>query len=369
LYGTDKNLKTFSMETHPILTFPVIRGCQAGRECYVAMWTLRMLRQIAIFDEDEVCPELRTQRPLNRARIREMSNYILNNPDSYIFPPLTVSIDFQAVFEPLVGQNWLGNLRVPMDAHFVMNDGQHRRAALIEALDQRPELGQETIPILFFLDIGLEHCQQRFADLNRHAVRLSSFPGTSDYRSPQSRLARRVITKSAIFQNIVEMEKTSLAKRSRKLFTLSAFHHACADLIDGIATGILTEDADLARSYWEAVAEQIPVWGLVQQGQLSASEVREDFIHCHSIALQALGRAGNALIKLHPEKWRERLTGLRQIDWSRHNSGLWEGQALVGGRVSRMSIHVARTTDIIKQMLGLPINEKATSKKDRACSS
>ena len=129
------------METQPTLTFPVIRGLQARREYYVAMWTLRMLRQISIFDEDEIRPKVRIQRTLKRTRIREMSNYVLNNPDSYVFAPLTVSIDSQAVFEPLPGQNWLGNLRVPMDAHFVMNDGQHRRVALLQALDQRPELG------------------------------------------------------------------------------------------------------------------------------------------------------------------------------------------------------------------------------------
>ena len=40
------------MEIEPTLTFPVIRGLQARREYYVAMWTLRMLRQISIFDED-----------------------------------------------------------------------------------------------------------------------------------------------------------------------------------------------------------------------------------------------------------------------------------------------------------------------------
>lgn len=346
------------METYPILTFPVIRGCQSGQECYVAMWTLRMLRQVSIFDEDEVRPELRIQRTLNRARIREMSNYVLNNPDSYVFAPLTVSIDSQAIFEPLPGQNWLGNLRVPMDAHFVMNDGQHRRVALLQALDRRPELSNETIPILFFLDIGLERCQQRYVDLNRHAVRPNLSAGINDYRSTKSRLARLVITKSRIFQNIVEMEKTSLAKRSRKLFTLSAFHYACADLMEGVATGTLVEDADLARSYWEAVAEQIPAWGLVQQGQLSASEVREDYIHCHSIALQALGRVGNTLIKLHPDDWQKRLIGLRQIDWSRHNLELWEGRALVRGRVSKMTLHISQTTNIIKQMLGLPTNEQ-----------
>lgn len=345
------------METYPILTFPVVRGCQAGHECYVAMWTLRMLRQVSIFDEDEIRPELRIQRTLNRARIREMSNYVLNNPDSYVFAPLTVSIDSQAVFEPLPSQNWLGNLRVPMNAHFVMNDGQHRRVALLQALDRRPELGNETIPILFFLDIGLEHCQQRYVDLNRHAVRPNLSPGINDYRSAQSRLAKLVITKSRVFQNIVEMEKTSLAKRSRKLFTLSAFHQACADVIEGMATGTLVDDAELVRSYWEAVAEQIPTWGLVQQGQLSASEVREDYIHCHSIVLQALGRAGNALIKLHPDDWQKHLIGLRQIDWSRHNLELWEGYALVRGRVSKMTDHIIQTTTVIKKALGLPLDE------------
>jgi hypothetical protein len=54
------------METQPTLTFPVIRGLQARREYYVAMWTLRMLRQISIFDEDELPPELRAQRTINK---------------------------------------------------------------------------------------------------------------------------------------------------------------------------------------------------------------------------------------------------------------------------------------------------------------
>lgn len=42
------------IETEPSITFPVIRGLQARREYFVAMWTLRMLRQISIFDEDEL---------------------------------------------------------------------------------------------------------------------------------------------------------------------------------------------------------------------------------------------------------------------------------------------------------------------------
>lgn len=156
------------METVPTLNFPVIRGVQSGREYYVSMWTLRMLRQISIFDEQELPPELRAQRILNKGRVPEMANYVVDNPDDYVFSALTVSIDSEVEFEGLPDQDKLGVLRVPMEAKFIINDGQHRRAAILSALEQRPELAYETIAVVFFLDIGLERCQQMFADLNRY---------------------------------------------------------------------------------------------------------------------------------------------------------------------------------------------------------
>lgn len=360
------------METQPTLTFPVIRGLQARREYYVAMWTLRMLRQISIFDEDELPPELRAQRTLNKTRIPEIAGYIIDNPDDYVFSALTVSIDSEVGFEPLPGQDKLGLLRVPMDARFIINDGQHRRAAIIEALEQRPELGHETIAVVFFLDIGLERCQQMFADLNRHAIRPSRSLGLLyDHRNDKAGLAKLVIMKSDVFRDIVDMEKSSLAKRSRKLFTLSAFYNACADLINGLATGDLTEDANLARTYWEAVAEQFPAWGQVREGRLPASEVREGYIHSHGIALQALGLAGNTLLKTHPKDWQKRLHGLKKIDWSRNNAKVWEGRALIGGKVSKVTTNVTLTTNVIKKALSLPLDdeqkkvEAAHNKKSR----
>lgn len=347
------------MEVQSTLAFPVIRGLQARREYYVAMWTLRTLRQISIFNEDELPPELRAQRVLNKARIPEISNYILDNPDDYVFSALTVSIDSKVSFEPLPGQNKLGILKVPMEARFIINDGQHRRAAIIEALKQRPELEHETIAVVFFLDIGLERCQQMFADLNRYAIRPSRSLGLLyDHRDDKAKLAKLVVMKSLFFRDIVEMEKSSLARRSRKLFTLSAFHNACADLVNGMATGNLVEDADLARTYWEAVAEQFPAWKQVQEGRLPASEVREGYIHSHGIALQALGKAGNALLKNNSKDWRERLVELGEIDWSRNNAKVWEGRALIGGKVSKVTTNVTLTTNVIKTALVLPLDEE-----------
>lgn len=356
--GYNPYYRAHSVETLPTLSFPVIRGLQAQREYYVAMWTLRMLRQVAIFDEDEMPPELRAQRTINRMRIPEISDYILENPDDYVFSALTVSIDSEVQFTPLPGQDRLGVLRVPMDARFIINDGQHRRAAIIQALEQRPELGFETIAVVFFLDVGLERCQQMFADLNRYAVRPSRSLGLLyDHRDDKARLARLVIAKSAAFRDVVDMEHSSLAKRSRKLFTLSAFYNACADLIADLAIGELETDAARARVYWEALADIIPEWSRVIAGQMTATEVREDYIHSHGIALQALGKAGNALIKAAPEDWRARLAAVGGMDWSRKNSNLWEGRALSSGRVVKGNNNVVLVCNAIKLTLGLPLEE------------
>ncbi len=164
--------------------------------------------------------------------------------------------------------------------------------------------------------------------------------------------------KSEIFRDIVDLEKSSLSPRSRRLFTLSAFFNACADLVQDLATGNIDEDSKTARDYWEAVARQFPAWLQVREGRMAASEVREGYIHSHGIALQALGKAGNALLKSSPGKWRGRLSALKEIDWSRSNAKLWEGRALIGGKVSKVTTNVILATNVVKKALDLPLNDE-----------
>ncbi len=345
--------------TEPHFSFPVIRGLQARREYYVAMWTLRNLSKISIYDEDEVPAEMRAQRTLNSARIPEIADYILDNPEDYVFSALTVSIDSEVAFEKMDEQGKLGMLRVPMGARFIINDGQHRRAAIKAALDQRPELGHETIAIVFFLDFGLQRSQQMFSDLNRHAIRPSRSLGLLyDHRSEKAKLAKLVVFESDKFRDIVETERTSLAKRSRKLFTLSAFYNACADLLAGLATGNLSEDARRAREFWEEVADHFPSWAQVREDRMPASEIREGYLHSHGIALQALGKAGNALLVERPKDWRKSLAALEKIDWSRKNSKVWEGRAMNLGVVQKKTSNIVLTTNVIKQALGLSLTEE-----------
>ncbi|WP_018937665.1 MULTISPECIES: DNA sulfur modification protein DndB [unclassified Thioalkalivibrio] len=323
------------------------------------MCPLRIIPKIFLFDEQELTPELRAQRTLNVSRVPEMARYVAENPHDYVFSALTASIDADVGFEPLgKGQeaSKVGVLSVPMDARFIINDGQHRRAAIEAALERAPELGDETIAVVFFLDKGLERCQQMFADLNRHAVRPSKSLGVLyDHRDEGAGLVRLLVLRSAFFRDLVEMERSTLSPRSRKLFTLSALYRATQELLDGIEFDGSDAAAKQAAEYWEAVSEHFPQWQQVRAGKMSAGEVRKDFIHSHGIVLQALGTVGNELLRRYPETWGDRLKPLTSVDWARSNQRLWEGRAMIGGRVSKSSHNVTLTINAIKTALGLDL--------------
>lgn len=67
----------------------------------------------------------------------------------------------------------LGILEIDMDSKILINDGQHRKAAILAAIEEDETLLDETIPVVLFADKGLERSQQMFTDLNKHAVTTS----------------------------------------------------------------------------------------------------------------------------------------------------------------------------------------------------
>ena len=350
-------------------TFPAIRGIQAQRHYYTAMCPLRLIPRIFMYDEEDIGlpPELRAQRVLNHNRIPEITNYIVNNRDNYSFSAITASVDGKIIFEansPKDNED-IGLLHIPMDAKFIINDGQHRRAAIEAAIKSDPDLGDESIAVVFFLDRGLERCQQMFADLNRHSVRPSKSLGVLyDHRDDMAIVTRTLILSSSIFKDLIEMERNSLALRSRKLFTLSSIYSATKALLDGIVN-LNQEDGDeeiikaskMAIEFWESLAQHIPEWRAVRELKTSSSEVRQGFIHTHGITLQAIGRVGNALIKQHPNDWKEHLEAISKINWSRTNID-WEGRAMNGGVFTKAHHNIYLTSSYIKKKLKLKLADE-----------
>ncbi|NNJ10294.1 DNA sulfur modification protein DndB [Chloroflexales bacterium ZM16-3] len=341
-------------------TFAALRGVQAGREYFVAMCPLRVLPRLLQFDSQDLPPEMRAQRVLNRARIPALTRYIVEHPRDYVFSAITASIDGQVIFSPVGAQGALrnvGQLTVPLAARFIVNDGQHRRAAIEDALREQPDLGDETIAVVFFLDAGLKRSQQLFADLNTHAVRASASIGILyDFRSPLAQAARRVAAEVPAFKGMTEMERSSIANRSLKLFTLSGIYYATGALLRKHAEDeISPHEEQLAVAFWSALCDVIPEWGERIMRATSSLELRRDYIHFHSVTLHALGIAGADLVATYPRTWRDQLARLRPLDWRRTNQ-LWEGRAMVGGQLSKARAQIIRTASAIKQALALPLS-------------
>ncbi len=339
--------------------FPAVRGIQAGREYYVVMCPLKLISRLFVFDDEEVPPDMRAQRVLNRTRVPDITRYLVTNQEDYVLSSITACIDGYAEFEPIASkgaQRNLGLLNIDMNSRIIVNDGQHRRAAITEAIKQCPRLRDESISVVLFMDAGLKRSQQWFADLNKHAVRPSRSIGILyDGREPMSQLCRDLIQDVPIFsKGLTELEKTSISNRSKKLFTLSAIYQSTSALLRKRKNETITlEDAELATAYWTYLGNTIFEWKAILRKEIKTSVLRDNYVHAHGVVLQALGIVGY-MVTHQSESWENTLKSINQIDWLRSNS-IWHGNAIVQGKMSKSSESVKMTALIIKSELGLPL--------------
>jgi len=345
------------------ISLAAIRGIQAGREYYVTMVPMDLLPRIFMFDEEPLPAEIRSQRVINKSRVPVISRYITENPENYLFSSITASIDGDVMFEPLAEQGLgykMGTLTIPLSARFVINDGQHRRAAVEHALKEKPELRFETISVVFFLDGGLKKSQQMFADLNQHVVRPTRSLGILyDHRNEISKLTVALADTVPVFKGHIEKAKTTIPNRSNKLFTLSVLFQATKAVLNKKTNSksVTDEEMKLAREFWIEVIKHMPEWQWVAEKKVTCAELRKDYVHVHGVVLHAIGYAGGALLEQYPNEWKERLARLEEIDWARSNRENWQGRAIQGGYVSKARVNQVLTTNFIKKVLGLELTK------------
>ena len=339
---------------------PAVAGVQAGREYYIVMCTLDRLATVFSTPDTEFGPELRAQRVLNKGRIPALVRYLSNNRSTYVLTSLAASVDGELHFvaqsrTPCIVR--AGELRVPRGAKFLINDGQHRLAALRLALKQNPSLGSEAISIVVYADAGLARSQQMFADLNRYAVRPTrSLNILYDHRDPMASLARHLAETVPVFLGMTETSSNTISNRTRKLFTLNAIYQATQRLLGRTPEEELSDrDQRLAESFWTELGSNMPDWQDAASGKKHPSDLRRDFVHAHGVALHALGVVGNALLLNARTSWRKRLLPLRTMDWCRSSVAIWEGRAMAGGRMCKAGHHVTLTANRLKAALSLPL--------------
>ena len=137
---------------------------------------------------------MRAQRVLNVDRVPGITRYILDNEEGYLFSSITASFNCPLTFTPSPSDDRIGSLEMDLEnMEFVINDGQHRAAAIAAALKENPDLGKERISVLLFEMENLDRLQQMFSDLNRFAHKTSrSMDILYDHRDNLSALTKEV---------------------------------------------------------------------------------------------------------------------------------------------------------------------------------
>lgn len=343
------------------ISFPAMRGFIGNREYYSCLMRLSAIPKMFTFrDWAEFSPQDREQRVLNKNRIPDISRYILENQEGYLFSSITASYKNKVEFKPSKEDPQIGLLEMELeDANFVINDGQHRCRAIEVALKENPQLGEESISVLLFNYENLGRVQQMFSDLNRFVAKTSrSLDILYDKRDPLSRIILDATDRVPTFQGLVDKDSTTLPARSNKLFTLTALYDATKELL-----GDVDFDSDdffhgevLTRvvEFWSSVSDQIPEWGRIKQGTLSAIEYRQEKISAHSVVLRAIGSVGYELVDREDKL--EVLSGLADIDWRKSNLD-WENVCIVANSVvSNRQARVA-TRAYLKFKLGLELSD------------
>jgi len=336
--------------------FHAVRGTQANKSYYIAMIPMRMLKKLFPDEEEYVPPEYRAQRKLNESRIPVISKYITENRDSYVFSALAASIDGEFSFNPSIPDSDVGMLEVSMDSRFLINDGQHRKAAIIEALEEEPDLGNETISVVLYEDAGLARSQQIFTDLNKHAVKTSnSISELYDSRDDIAVLTRNVVFEVPFLNVYTDKEKDNLGKYSSNLFTLNTFYRANKRIIGSKNLDENTET--FIKNYWTCVALNMPQWRELTNKEISKQELREKYLATQGVIIQALGIVGSFFINNSDTNLSCFVSRLNNIDWAR-TAPCWKYRVVrADGKILTSNKAISLAANEIKKTIGIPLNE------------
>lgn len=363
------------------ITFPAMRAKMGGRDYYLTTMALSEIPRFFKFNDwEEVTPELRAQRVLNESRIPQMSKYIVDNEDNYLFSSITASykaeIEFVPANEDIPDTGYI-NLDLE-EMEFVINDGQHRCAAIASAIKENPTIGKDRISVLLFPMENLERMQQMFSDLNRFAQRSSkSLNILYDQRDSLGSLTMEICERVEAFRGMVDFEKVSVPLRSSKLFSLTALYDANKELFfkfnETVGTDSFKDKVELAENYWSYLATVITDWSRVSKGELQAPAVRQEKISTHAVVLRALGGVGRYILDDTNNDWKKKLDKLKEIDWRKSVGAkvnpLWDGVCITAGSVVSNRQARLATLETLLQHVGVErrsntkVKDKKTGKK------
>ncbi|MAD89040.1 MAG: hypothetical protein CMK64_05005 [Pseudoalteromonas sp.] len=371
----NSNIERFSASAQECTySFPAVKGIQAGREYYIAQVPLKFLTRFLSFTDADLPPELRAQRKINQSHANDISQYVLDNPDDYVLPTITVSVDSQVFFDPVSGDgtaNRLGVLRIPIDAVVCAIDGQHRSTAAKVIVEKSKQLKEETISVVFYYDEGLRRAQQMFCDINSNTKSVSgSLNSLYDLRNEFNQFIVKLINETAL-STLVDKENTSINKKSLFLYSLTQFKKFVGSLLkvteSNFNKNYKSLKVDNMERFVKLIFDKIFLDGefkdLIDK-KVSATKLREEKIIAYAVWLDSLGVAlsdfynpDDSYIKCDDHlELISALNNILSMELSLE-SDVWKGRCRVAGRMVKNADSVLLTAAAMRRHVGLDLSD------------
>lgn len=343
-------------------TLNAIRGKQGSHTFFCANLEYGEIANLVQLPEEVVGDDLfdheeAMQRKLHWQRVNgPMKDYILKNEDAF-FSSLTLFIVPRDESPLQEGEGYeykefaqdgatAGILTLRSTVVLFPADGQHRAAAIKEALKESPQLAGQMIPVVLVPYKGKAIVRQMFSDLNLHAKPVSKTVGYAfETRDPVTLLAKDVAKTVSLFGDRVNYKSNSLPDSSVHVITLNTLR-SCTEKICELALGMelksVSRNLLVAREgevveLWKLIIDSFSQWKSVLEKSDKASALRREFVFPHGIGWQGIVWAAAVIAadeqKAGREPEKKIRKALKSIDWKRSNPD-FQNVAMAGGRVN-----------------------------------
>jgi DNA sulfur modification protein DndB len=236
------------MQGYGTIPLPAIRGKQGGRTFYVSNLPNLLVRNFLRDVQSAVDISERSQRPLDPKHADDITNYLKSNVSEYVVGALTFAMKTEGEFTPLPNQSSegyeLGTLQFNLVQEFHSLDGQHRRTAIIKAMEEVDSIRDDSTAVIFYVEPDLKRRQQMFSDMNSTPRKVSkSLNIAYNNRDPFARAAKQLAEDHPLLKGKIEKLQPRVKSDSSDFYSLSSIQDAVKRVVTGsISKGVVIED-------------------------------------------------------------------------------------------------------------------------------
>ena len=371
------------MKGYGTIPLPAIRGKQGGRTFYVSNLPNLLVRNFLRDVQSAVDISERSQRPLDPKHADDITHYLKSNVDEYVVGALTFAMKTEGEFTPLPNQDSdgyeLGILRFDLVQEFHSLDGQHRRQAIIKAMEEVDSIRDDSTAVIFYVEPDLKRRQQMFSDMNSTPRKVSkSLNIAYNNRDPFARAAKFLAENHPLLVGKVEKLQPRVRADSTDFFSLSSIQDAVKRVVTGsISKGVAVEDladGEINRrggEFFDLLLKSRKEFSMAATNPKALQQYREQTILFSSTTLRvlagAVGRANQYYKAQTPIAIHDKLVrALMEIDFST-NSEMFVKSGFIARGSSTPSARnqeiVAAIRTVTEQMKDGTGEEKPTKKR------